>query len=309
MPTYNHAEFVREAIMSAVEQDYPNLELVAGDDGSTDGTVDIIRECAREYPNRVVVLVGQEHLGATRNANRTLRACRGKYIAFHSGDDVLLPGKITKQVEWLEADERRVICVHDVEVFEHDTGKVLHTGGRCAGRGAAMLVRNGSIFAAQSVMARVSALPPYGFDERLPMGSDWKLWIDCLASGGLFGYVDGVYARWRLHSRNITRNDKTLLASFTDCLVTLALVEASYHHLVPYCRYGRAHIFAALANFYLSRGEKQTASVYLVSARRERSGSAVLLLYGSMPLLIQRALSAMYRHSPASIKKFVNRTV
>jgi glycosyltransferase involved in cell wall biosynthesis len=306
MPTYNHAEFVREAIMSAVEQDYPNLELVAGDDGSTDGTVDIIIECAREYPNRVVALVDQEHLGPTCNANRTLRACRGKYVAFHSGDDVLLPGKIARQVEWLEADECRVICVHDVDVFDSETGKTqsLYSPPLKSGQGAAALVRDGNMFSGGTVMARASALPSYGFDERLPIVSDWKLWIDCLASGGLFGYVDGIYARYRRHAKNLSADarpsDPSFLARMSDCLATLTLVETSYPHLVRYCRNKRAQYLEVISGWYVMRGEKSNARVYYASAMKEY----LMMTCERLPQPMQSALLAP---SFAAVAKRLNR--
>ena len=101
LPAYNQEEFVREAIESAADQSCSNLEVVVSDDGSTDGTVDIILECARKYPGRVIPLVNQPHFGITGNCNRNLKACKGRYIAFSAGDDVFLPGKITKQVEFI----------------------------------------------------------------------------------------------------------------------------------------------------------------------------------------------------------------
>ena len=126
VPAYNQVGFIEEALLSAVEQDYENLEVIAADDGSTDSTDELILEIARNYPKRLTALVGKGHLGITGNCNRALSACRGKYVSFHAGDDVLLPGKIRKQVEWLEEDPRRVLCGHDVEFFSSATGKRLY---------------------------------------------------------------------------------------------------------------------------------------------------------------------------------------
>src|SRR5438128_463489 len=83
VPTYNQLDFIAEALDSVLEQDYENLQIVVGDDGSTDGTVEIIRQFAKRYPRRLIPLDGLPHLGITANCNRCLRACNGKYIAFH----------------------------------------------------------------------------------------------------------------------------------------------------------------------------------------------------------------------------------
>lgn len=288
-PTYNQKTFVQEAIESAAEQDYSNLEVIVSDDGSTDGTVDTILECARKYPGRVIPLVNQPHLGITGNFNRNLNSCKGKYIAFCAGDDVLLQGKISKQVEWMEEDEQRVLCGHDVEIFDSRTGQTIKTYSTPSrfreGCGATMFVRYGTQILVQSIMVRFKALPSYGFDERLPIVSDWKLWIDCLASDGLFGYIGGVYSRYRRHDHNITDDEKTLENRFTDNLFTLAIVETAYPHLVPHCRYFRAGIFFNLGKLYLKKRQTQYARNYFLAAlRQDFFGSKSTRLFGGILL-------------------------
>src|SRR5215218_8290049 len=106
VPCYNQELYVDDAIRSAVEQDYGDVEVLCGDDGSTDGTPDRIRDWAARHPGRVIPLLGP-HRGMTSNCNRIWQHVRGKYIFGHAGDDIFLPGKIRKQVDWLEQDERR----------------------------------------------------------------------------------------------------------------------------------------------------------------------------------------------------------
>src|SRR5881394_3380337 len=126
MPAFNQIQYIDDAIRSAVEQDYDNLEILVGDDGSTDGTVDRIREWASRYPKRVFPVLGP-HVGMTGNCNRIFARVRGQYIAGAAGDDMYLPGKVKAQVEWLEADERRVMCGHAVENVDAITGTIFYT--------------------------------------------------------------------------------------------------------------------------------------------------------------------------------------
>jgi glycosyltransferase involved in cell wall biosynthesis len=289
LPAYNQVDFVREAVESAAEQDYSNLEVIVSDDGSTDGTIDVIQECANKYPGRVIPLVNQPHLGITGNCNRNLKACKGKYIAFSAGDDAFLPGKITKQVEWMEEDEQRVLCGHDVDIFDSRTGqtiKIYSTPSRFReGWGATMFVRYGTQILVQSIMVRSKALPTYGFDDRLPIVSDWKLWIDCLASDGLFGYIGGIYSRYGRHDQNITDDEQTLEKRFTDKLFTLAIVETAYPHLVPHCRYFRARVFFDLGKLYLKKRQTQYARNYFLAAlRQDFLGSKSTRLLGGILL-------------------------
>ena len=77
IPTYNTARYVQESINSVLEQDYPSIQLIVIDDGSTDETVDIIRH----YGERVVLLTQQ---------NQGAAVAQGEYIAFLDSDDVWL---------------------------------------------------------------------------------------------------------------------------------------------------------------------------------------------------------------------------
>ena len=85
IPTYNTARYVQESINSVLEQDYPSIQLIVIDDGSTDETVDIIRR----YGERVVWLT-QQNQGAAAARNAGLAVAQGEYIAFLDSDDVWL---------------------------------------------------------------------------------------------------------------------------------------------------------------------------------------------------------------------------
>ncbi len=302
LPTYNQVDFTREAIVSAAEQDYSNLEVIVSDDGSTDGTIDVILECAQKYPGRVIPLVEGPHLGITGNCNRNLRKCQGKYVALSAGDDVFLPGKITSQVEWLEADENRVLCGHRVEYFDSSTGETILVRGALAsqweGKGASSFVRYGIVFSAVSIMVRSNSIPEYGFDERLPIVSDWKFSIDCLSSGGSFGSIDGIYARHRRHDRNTTSNLIIFKEYFADQFSTLAIEEAYHPHLLSDCRFARARLFLWMASGWLSQGEPKKARIYLKNAIKQypwRSWKAPLaLLLTFLPQNVQKIAIERY---------------
>ncbi len=294
--TYNHADFVEEALRSAAEQDYENLEIVVGDDGSPDGTRALAANVALQYPDRVTVLPDQRHLGVVGNCNRTLAACRGKYIAFLDGDDLFLPGKISRQVEWLEEDERRVLCGHDVEAFDSATGSRLYLWSRQfglpSGTGAAALVKHGVAYGGLSTMVRASVIPQGGYDDRLRMIIDWKLWIDCLLGGGQFGYVDGVYARYRRHGGNVTVCFSEI--GRDDQFVSLALVEARHAHLAEACRYGRARLFYGLGVAALLQRRRREARRHLANSlwqgTRFRWKAALGLLSTWLPDRVLRIL-------------------
>jgi len=202
--------------------------------------------------------------GIAENGNRALRACRGKYVAFLDGDDMFLPGKVAKQVAWLEADQRRVLCGHDVEVFDSASGARLHLGSEMTplrhGVGAASLVRDGVPFGTAAMMVRRDALPALLFESRLRIVLDWLLWIETLAAGGAWGYVDGVHARYRRHGGNITSLNPAMSAE--DQFVTLALVESRFPELGRDVRVGRGRVLYGLGIGAAQRGDAATARRY-----------------------------------------------
>ena len=241
--TYNQIQFVHETLASALNQDYENFEVVVADDGSTDGTAEIILDYAKRYRSKIVPLVGGPNLGITGNSNRGLRACKGKYVAFQGGDDSFLPGKISKQVEWLEADNKRVLCYHDVDVYDSETGKTLYLWSekyRFRIGNARTVIRHGTFFGALSVIVRHPK--NLFFNEKISIASDWLMWIEILEKqSGSLGYVDGVYARYRRHANNITLTGAHALK---DALATIDAVEELAPQKYKWeCRQKRAEIY------------------------------------------------------------------
>lgn len=106
MITYNHEKFISKAISSVLMQrtDF-EYELVIGEDCSIDSTRQICGEYAQKYGEVIKLLPSETNLGMIPNFIRTLRACKGKYIAFCEGDDYWTnPLKLQKQVDFLEAN-------------------------------------------------------------------------------------------------------------------------------------------------------------------------------------------------------------
>ena len=100
MTIYNQEPYLREAIESILDQTYKNMELVILDDGSTDKSIDIIREYA-DKDDRIVVF-SRENRGRVKSLNEALRLATGEYIAIMDGDDISHKERIEKEVKYLE---------------------------------------------------------------------------------------------------------------------------------------------------------------------------------------------------------------
>lgn len=239
---YNQEEYIREAIDSALAQDYPNLEVVVADDASTDGTPEILLEYQRANPGRVIAVLGERNLGLSGNGNRALKECTGDFIAFMGGDDILLPGKISAQADWLSGSPQRVLCAHQVEVFYEDGSKAPHPLSRRLnnGRGAEEIIRY-QPFGAVSVMVRANRIPAHGYRTELPMVSDNMMWIEVLREDGEFGCVRGTLARYRRHNDNVTRDPFRYLGDVERHFEILEREFPMYHRAIAYAKLRRLH--------------------------------------------------------------------
>ena len=99
MPSYNTAEYIKESILSVLNQTYTNWELIIVDDCSTDNTDDVVAEFSDE---RICCLKNEKNSGAAISRNRALREAKGKWIAFLDSDDVWHPEKLERQIRFME---------------------------------------------------------------------------------------------------------------------------------------------------------------------------------------------------------------
>jgi glycosyltransferase involved in cell wall biosynthesis len=124
MAAYNSAHTVQAAIDSILSQSYADFEFIIIDDGSTDETPDILRT---NTDPRIILLPNEQNIGLTRSLNRGLDASRGEYIARMDADDISLPHRLERQIQYMtEHPEIGVLGTN--MLFVDEEGQVLHDG-------------------------------------------------------------------------------------------------------------------------------------------------------------------------------------
>jgi glycosyltransferase involved in cell wall biosynthesis len=240
--SYHQEDLIAATLRSALDQG-SDVEIVVADDHSTDGTCDVVEEIARTSAVPIRLVRGERNVGITGNCNRGLASCRGDLIAMLGGDDLMLPGKIVEQRAWMATSARRVLCSHDSESFDSETGATLHLDSERVRfepelTGAAALCRGETFYSGSSVVLRREAMPAGGFDERLPMVSDRKLYIDTVGRDGVHGVIPGVWSRYRHHQRNVSHTRRKEM--FDDLSETYRLVAAEQPWFAKECELGLA---------------------------------------------------------------------
>ena len=122
IPVYNRDEFVRETVESALNQTYPHFEVVAIDDGSTDGS----RRVLESFGGRITILEhpGRVNRGQSAAINLGLRATENEYVAILDSDDLWAPNKIKRQIEALHGTEYGLVYCNGYNINE--AGEVLY---------------------------------------------------------------------------------------------------------------------------------------------------------------------------------------
>ena len=269
VPIYNQEPFIRETVESVLTQDHHNVELVLSDDGSTDGTTDILRDYQASDPDRVKMVVSERNTGIAGAFNRALDAHTGDYIAWLGGDDVMLPGKLSLQVALLEAHPEVLGCCHDAEVFDSASGRVygrfteVYNGRRgVRDGGVELLLDPAYLMLPSTMMVRSAAIGRLRFDPRIRVSNDWLFDIQLFRNGRIAG-LDDVLARYRRHQHNATSLTSSQLE---DALVVLSVAEARYPELHRLIRRRRVAAIFGEASIHARSGDRRAAVRYIASA-------------------------------------------
>jgi glycosyltransferase involved in cell wall biosynthesis len=173
IPTFNRAAFLAEAIDSILAQTEKDFELIVVDDGSTDAT----QELAAAYENRIRYFY-QPHAGVSAARNLGIRHAAGKFIAFLDSDDLWLPQKLARQIEWINAHPDIMLCYTDeiwIRRGKRVNQKKIHAK---SGGWIYPLCLPRCIISPSSVLMRRELFEIAGvFDEQLPICEDYDLWL------------------------------------------------------------------------------------------------------------------------------------
>jgi predicted O-linked N-acetylglucosamine transferase (SPINDLY family)/predicted SAM-dependent methyltransferase/GT2 family glycosyltransferase len=202
MITYNHEEFIAQAIDSVLMQEVDfDYEIVVGEDFSTDNTRRIVMDYQRKYPEIIRLLLPDHNLGMLTNFVNTYKACEGEYIALLEGDDYWLSAsKLQKQVDFLDQNPEYSICFNDTIIIEHDKdGKPEIFPHRSSAETCTIQrLLSDNFISTPSVMYRagfVKEFPDWYYEQGM---GDWSLHI-LTAQHGKIGYIDEVMSVYRVH--------------------------------------------------------------------------------------------------------------
>jgi len=218
IPTYNSAKYIEEALESVFKQTLQDFEIIVVDDGSTDGTGEILKD----YSDRIKYIF-QKNSGPASARNKGIKIARGEYIAFLDADDLWMPTKLEKQVAMFDKNKNLGMVTTGACSFDEKGVRGFSTYKRkklMRGDVARNIFLHSDV-GTPTVMARKEVFEKVGlFEERtrqgekvlLSHGSDDNMWIRIAAYFDV-ELIDEALAKIRVHPSMMTLQKSELLES------------------------------------------------------------------------------------------------
>src|SRR5579863_7933064 len=226
-PSYNMARFLEETIQSVLSQDYPHIEYIVMDGGSTDGSLDILRK----YEGRLRYESGPDR-GQTDAINKGFLQSRGRVFAFLCADDTYLPGAVGKAVSHLLANPGHA-GIYGEGYLTDENGMNL---GRYPTRAFdADLLKDECFICQPAAFLWREAFADVGMmNVNLRCGLDYDLWIR-LAKHHTLLKVDDYLATSRMHRGAKTLSERTAVFKASIDLLKFHYGYAPYTYIYGYC--------------------------------------------------------------------------
>jgi glycosyltransferase involved in cell wall biosynthesis len=228
---YNHERFVEEAVKSVIGQTYPYVEVIIVDDCSTDGSVSVIQRVIGEYSQNIHLLLLKHNLGNCKAFNAGLKLVTGDFVIDFSTDDVMMPDRIEKQIEFFQKQNEKTGVVFTDAIYINKNGTLVKNHyDYLFGKKLIDHIPNGEVFrdvlttyfiSSPTMMVRKEVMVGlHGYDENLAY-EDFDFWVRA-SRDFQFAFLNETTTKVRILSgsmstRQYRKGDKQLHSTFLVC--------------------------------------------------------------------------------------------
>ncbi len=210
IPVYNGANYVREAIDSALAQTYKNIEILVINDGSTDDGA--TREICQSYGDKITYYE-KKNGGVSTALNLGIEKMTGDYFSWLSHDDLYYPEKIEKQMKELEKHDKNTILYSNVDLIDLNGNKfntIIYDHEMLTKKPDYALFR-GTISGITLLIPRQAFKDYGGFDEKLRCVQDYLKWFEMLETYK-FVHMEDVLGASRVHPKQVTQTSPKMIS-------------------------------------------------------------------------------------------------
>lgn len=200
-PSFNQVDFLERTLLSVLEQDYPNIEYIVIDGGSTDGSVDLIKK----YERRLAYWVSEKDRGQAHAINKGLERATGDWVAWQNSDDTYYPGAFSQLAAVAQSNGSAQLIIGNMNLIDRDDQilrdlkYVRPTYSSLLSEG--MILSNQSAFWQRKVHQELGLL-----SESLDCAFDYEWFLRLLAEGRQTAHVNTTWGALRVHGDTKTSN-------------------------------------------------------------------------------------------------------
>ena len=258
---FNHIKYLPAAFQSILDQTFADWEIIAIDDGSTDGT----REWLSEQPQYITRIFNETNLGTYASLNVAMKAAKGEYVAVFNDDDLWAPTKLEKQVAMLDGNPS-IGLVHTDGTFIDGAGQEM-PGSPLGfefprfetGDVSLALVYQNKIIASAALARRRCFLELGGFNEDYFGSGDWEMWIR-IAEKWKVGFVPEPLTFYRVHGTNASHKLERIWRDDVSRFEPRDVSRA------------KSHNYAALGTVLTLNGQPSEGRAMYASSLKEQPG-------------------------------------
>ncbi len=203
MPVYNARRYVAKAVESILDQDFVDFEFLIIDDGSTDGSAEILDDYARRDPR--IRLVRRENRGLVASLNEGIALARAPFIARMDADDIALPHRLRVQADFLAAHPEVVCAGGGIDVIDEKGRRITRIPVAQGNARIQELALQGKtpICHPTAVMRKEAVLAAGAYDPDMMLAEDLDLWLR-LGEQGELANVPETVLQYRLHPASVS---------------------------------------------------------------------------------------------------------
>lgn len=252
IPTYNSAKYIDLTLESLINQTYQNIEIIVGDNASTDNTKEKV-EKYQQKDNRIIYYKNEKNLGYSGNCNKLISLSKGEYVAIYHSDDIYDKTIIEKEIKYLEKNSKLAGVFTLAKLIDKDNKKLSVKGKFIKSQSKNLniigldefikniLKKGGNLFVCPTSMIRKNIYEEIGgYNTSLKYIEDQDMWLRILIKYSM-GILNEKLINYRIHKEqvsfyysDINRKEITVIISHLEKFLKKNKLEGKYVDLVDY---------------------------------------------------------------------------
>lgn len=236
IPSYNHQAFVEESVRSVLNQTYKNIELIVIDDGSKDGSPELLKKLSLENGFKLIL---KENEGVCITLNKGLSLATGRFITFIASDDFMPSNRIQEQVDAFNTYSDADVIAGSVKIIDEQSVVLSIKNVRREGFITLDQMFKKNMVYAPTAMLKKEVFNKYGTYPEKYLFEDYFMWLKILSAGGKILNTNNVWAFYRINTNQMEKRFNWYFKGYTqtlsDYLPDPRALSALNHYSLIYC--------------------------------------------------------------------------